>query len=132
MGKIGGLAATKTVLPVFTHPGPLYLAHDEDVAALSARCATENGLGGKIYFAAGENQWTLRSIAEKLAGKAGNPLRIIPFPWRMVWAALRALEAAGLRPPFPSDSVLSLGRPAPAQEIAALTRLPGTFREFDQ
>ncbi|HSP73914.1 MAG TPA: sugar nucleotide-binding protein, partial [Gaiellaceae bacterium] len=78
------------LLPTFTDR-KLHPAHVDDVAALVGRLLDEPCTGEPIVAAA-RQPLTLSQIL-----RAANPrLRIVPVPWRLVWAPLRALELAGL------------------------------------
>lgn len=90
------------LLPTFTDR-KLHPAHADDVAAL-VRLLLDEPSSDEAIVAAARQPLTLAQIL-----RAANPrLRTVPVPWRLVWVPLRALELAGLEPPFRSDSVLSL------------------------
>lgn len=90
------------LLPVFSNR-KLHPAHEDDVGALVA-ALVEREPPPEPVVAAADQPLTLAQVLRAL-----NPrLVTVPVPWQAVWAPLRALEAAGLEPPFRSDSVVSL------------------------
>jgi nucleoside-diphosphate-sugar epimerase len=54
-----------------------------------------------------------RDLLLALAAQEGRHCRFIPFPWQLVYAALRVGEFFRLRMPFRADSLLGLVRSAP-------------------
>jgi hypothetical protein len=61
---------------------------------------------------------SFRQLLTAVAASQGNRCRLVPVPWRLVYAAVRLAE---LVPSFPlrSDSVLGLVRPAPSVPASA-------------
>jgi nucleoside-diphosphate-sugar epimerase len=55
-----------------------------------------------------------RQVLEGFARQAGIRPRLIPVPWRPVYAAMRAGERVGAPLPLRADSLLGLVRPAPS------------------
>ena len=54
----------------------------------------------------------------------------LPLPWRPVWLALRVAEAAGLRPGFRSDSLVSLMYQNPKPDFDPMHKLGIQCRPF--
>src|ERR1044072_4093979 len=87
----------------------LYPAHEEDVAELVHRI-----LGGRAasvrgpVIAASERGMTLREILAALAAGRRKKVWMVPIPWRLHWALLKAAGGGGLRPPLPRGSALSV------------------------
>ncbi len=100
------LALRLPVVPVFSSRR-LHLAHEDDLTALFA-ALLERGATGRTIVAAAREALPLAEIFGRIANAGGRRLRTVPVPWWTVWAPLRAAEAVGLRPPFRSDSVVSL------------------------
>jgi nucleoside-diphosphate-sugar epimerase len=118
-----GRLARLPVLPIFSDRA-LHPAHEDDVAALVVSLLDAEPPAEPVVAAA-DQPLTLAQILRAL-----NPrIRTVPVPWHAVWAPLRALEAAGLDPPFRSDSVLSLV--SLDEQPFAHARAPETpFRRF--
>lgn len=132
MGALLDQAATRTWVPVISHPGSLYLAHEEDLSALVAALAVGDVKPGPVpWLAAGPRAWTLERLVQEMARRTGHRVRTIPVPWRLAWAGLKALESSGLRPSFRSDSVRSIAHPIPPNQLAALcTSTLVSFRDY--
>lgn len=114
------------LLPVFSGRR-LHLAHEDDLAALVARLLDEGA--DRPVAAAAEESLPLAEILRRIARAEGRSTRTVRVPWRAVWAPLRALEALGLRPPFRSDSVLSLVS-LDERPFEHAARPPAPFRPF--
>lgn len=132
MGALAAQVASARWLPAVHHPRTLRLTHEDDLSALVAEIVADKCAGGVApWLAAADRTWRLETLLKTMAQRQGRRLRVVPVPWQLAWIGLRSLEAVGVRGSFRSDSVLSLGRPAPADEIRAL-RVPATkFRDFD-
>jgi NADH dehydrogenase len=98
------------VLPLFGGGAQIqYLVHDEDLVNFICDCAA-----GKISAQPGpvtvahEQPWQFRQLLMEIAQAKGKRLSFIPVPWRLIWAALKCAEMAGLRIDFRSDSLVSL------------------------
>jgi nucleoside-diphosphate-sugar epimerase len=63
---------------------------------------------------------SLANMMRSFARQQGNSAVFLPVPWRMLWAALRAAEAAGLKLKFRSDSLVSLMNQNPAPDFGRL------------
>lgn len=106
--RLAALAERATLLPVFTGR-PLHLAHEDDLAGLVVSLSlADYPVAGAAVPAAAAGPLTLREVILRVAAARGRRVRVAPMPWQAAWAGLRALELAGLRPPFRSDSVRSL------------------------
>jgi nucleoside-diphosphate-sugar epimerase len=87
----------------------LHLAHEDDLAALVEGILARWPAGaGRVYVAASAETLEFGELLRSLALQAGRHPRFVRLPWRIVRDALRLLEAIGARPPFRSDSLLSL------------------------
>lgn len=105
--RLAALADRAPVLPALAGR-QLHLAHEDDVAALVASLALADVPEGEVVPAAAPGPLTLAEILRRIGEAHGRTVRVVPLPWRAVWAGLRALELAGLAPAFRSDSVRSL------------------------
>jgi nucleoside-diphosphate-sugar epimerase len=131
MGRLAALVMARRWIPVLRHPGPLHLTHDEDLAALISYLAeTRRPAARAPWLAAGPRGWRLEELVQEMARRAGRSVRTVPVPWQLAWAGLRALEAAGLRPAFRSDNVLSLGHPIPPEQLSHLERAGWPMRDY--
>jgi len=109
----------------------LYLSHVDDLARLT-EWLLQNSWAPEhaLITAANPRPYTLREIIELLAQHkdAGNP-RLLPVPWRLAWAGVRSLEAAGVKTKFRSDSILSLVHQNPNPDFTAIPD-EIVFRDF--
>ena len=112
-GMLGSLERMVERLMVVPTPVPreleVRLTHEDDVAILIAGI-----LGmwpadkGKVLVAVPEKPIMFADLLHSLAGQTNGQTRFVRLPWRAVWLGLQILEAIGLRPPFRSDSLVSL------------------------
>lgn len=132
IARISAQALRGRLVPVIQHPGALHLVHEDDLAALVSSLATsEVPPGTTPWLAAGERTWSLEALLLETARRAGRRVRTVIVPWRLVWGGLKGLEILGLRPSFRSDSVLSLTKPVPPEQLACLQRFPLIrFRDY--
>jgi nucleoside-diphosphate-sugar epimerase len=100
----------------------LYLSHGNDLARLiewllQNSPATDNG----PITAANPRPYSLREIIQLLAQRTdANKPRLLPVPWRLAWAGVRSLEAAGVNTKFRSDSILSLVHQNPNPDFSTV------------
>ena len=73
---------------------------------------------------------SLRKMMTIFAERKARKAVFLPFPWRLLWLPLRIAEAAGLRLPFRSDSLISLMNQNPAPDFSALRNLNIRMRPF--
>jgi hypothetical protein len=72
-------------------------------------------------IAANSNPYTLRDIIQLLAQTVeARKARLVPVPWRLAWAGVRSLEAAGINTKFRSDSILSLVHQNPNPDFSTV------------
>lgn len=68
-----------------------------------------------VVIAADPEPASLDAVVRDLIRAQGLRRRwLVPMPWQVVWAGLRAMEAVGLKPRLRSDSVISLMNQDPA------------------
>jgi nucleoside-diphosphate-sugar epimerase len=109
----------------------LYLSHQNDLAQLIDWLLQDSqAMGGAPMIAANPQAYTFREIIQLLAqtNRTRTP-RLVPVPWRLAWAGVRSLEAAGVNTKFRSDSILSLVHQNPHPDFSTV---PGEviFRDF--
>ncbi len=133
---VAGLARMADRLPVIPlivgDHSPMLMAHEQDLAELVAAIADgrEQPAPGRPLVAANPQPITLRGLLTSLAGARGRSPHFVPVPWRAVFSVLKSCERLGMRPPFRSDSALSLAT-ANTQPFSAASG-PSTvaFRPF--
>jgi nucleoside-diphosphate-sugar epimerase len=87
----------------------LYPVHEDDLASLIVKvCADQEPLYDGPIIAAPEKGQTFRNILKIIAARNHRSVHLVPVPWRLFWAILKAAETAGLNLGFRSDSLLSL------------------------
>jgi len=109
----------------------LYLSHESDLARL-IEWLLQNSLATSIkpIVAANPRPYALREIIQLLAQTTGaKKARFVPVPWRLAWAGVRSLEAAGVNTKFRSDSILSLVHQNPRPDFSAVPE-GLVFRDF--
>ncbi len=105
----------------------LFVTHDVALCELIEALIAGGRDRRRVLFAAHEVPTSLRAVALELARARGIRLRVMPVPAGLAYAALRALELAGVPTPYRSDSVRSLVNPIPLDQVAALERGPVVF-----
>jgi nucleoside-diphosphate-sugar epimerase len=100
-------------LPIVPLPIPpaleLTMVHEDDLAVLMEQLLEQwPASSGRLLVAAATQTLTFAELLRSLALRAQRRPRFARLPWRVVWLGLRMLEAAGVTPPFRSDSLLSL------------------------
>lgn len=132
-GMMGSLAKMVR-LPVTPMVGSgrqqLLLVHEEDlghaVASLAARGDVPVGVP---IFAAAATPVSLKELMRMTAQAKGRSPIFLPIPWRLIWLALKAAEACGLRPRTRSDSLVALVHANPAPDMSHTASLGLVFRE---
>jgi NADH dehydrogenase len=109
----GSLARAVERLPIVPLVVPddlgVTAVHEEDLALLLERLLERWPDGsGKLFVAASERTLTFGGLLRSLSAKSGHSRPLVGIPWPVAWLGLRAIEALGARPPFPSDRLLSL------------------------
>lgn len=109
-GAVARLAALP-VVPVLGAKSYQFTVHRDDVVTGIRRAIEQPELTGVIGVADPQPVPVPRLLTELAAGQPG---RLVPIPWRPVYSAMRAAEAARIPLPLRADSVLGLVRPAPS------------------
>jgi nucleoside-diphosphate-sugar epimerase len=124
-GLFGAMVAAlsrRAVAPMVGGRQRLFVTHDERLCSLVAAVLDRRPPAAGPVFAAHEVPSTLRAIAAQIARAHGRRLTAIGLPSLLVYLGLRSAELAGLSLPFRSDSLLSLARPVPLDQVSALAR----------
>jgi nucleoside-diphosphate-sugar epimerase len=96
---------------------PQYLVHEDDLAAAVRRSAMGE-FRGRVLTVAHSQGWLLRDLILRMAAEQRKKVTLVGVPWRLIFAALKTAETAGLKPGFRSDSVVSLVYQDAAPEFA--------------
>ena len=135
----GGMAGALTKLtrlplvPVVAARSHQFTVHHDDFAEAIVALVGATEVCTDPIGIANPNPVTFRELVEGLARLDGRTCRTVPFAWRPVFGALRTSERLGLDPPFRSDSLLGLVRPAPdVPNLQVLDDLGVTLRRFGQ
>ncbi|MGO9956135.1 MAG: NAD-dependent epimerase/dehydratase family protein [Solirubrobacteraceae bacterium] len=101
------------VIPVIGRSCRQFMVHADDMAgavvALLEGPTTASGPVGLAHPEAVEFETIIRA----LAARRGKRPTLISIPWRPVYGAMRAAEAASVKLPLRADSLLGLVAPAP-------------------
>lgn len=126
-GMIGSLKkmANLPLVPVVGARSYQYTVHEEDLAGAFVVLVHASELPGIPLGLANPEPVPFRLLMEGIAVAAGRPHpRLIPIPWKPLYAALRLGERTPAKLPFRADSLLGLVRPAPgvngAEEVRGL------------
>src|ERR1022692_597251 len=115
-GMAGSLKkmAELPVVPVVGAKSYQYTVHEEDLADAFVVLAHASKLPNIPLGLANPEPVPFRLLMERIAAAAGRPRsRLIPLPWRPLYAALWLGERTPVKLPFRADSLLGLVRPAP-------------------
>lgn len=101
------------VVPLLAPPGvAIFLIHEADLCEIMVRLLARPDAGrGLLLAAAATPAVPFRQVLEEISEVLGRKPRLVPVPWRLSWAALRAAEILGVPVPFRSDSLVSLVHP---------------------
>jgi len=111
---------------------PQYLVHEDDLGRAVTRGLAENWQNqnpGPITIANPE-MWRFRDLVLACAARLGRSVKLVSVPWRAVYLALKAAEAAGVKLSFRSDSVLSLVNQNQNPDFGALKRFNIQVRPY--
>jgi nucleoside-diphosphate-sugar epimerase len=114
-GMVGALrkVAALPVVPLLRPDSYQYTVHVDDMA----RCVVatvEQPSTHRVVGVANPRRVPFSEIIRTLrATGTAKPLRGVPVPAALLYRALRAAEAMGIRSPFRADSLLGLVQPAP-------------------
>ena len=132
VGSLSELVTRANRVPVFGGGKQvLYLNHRADLSEFVARFARGEIDAGGTFTLACDVPWTFREILQGVAVANGRYVAFHSLPWKPVYWLLKALEKAGRRPGFRSDSLLSLMNQDPKPDFSTYRRLELGFRNFD-
>jgi nucleoside-diphosphate-sugar epimerase len=112
-GVFGGIrrqVQNSRILPMIgSGLSPQYLLHEKTLAESILRAV--NGEFDSVRAApitlAHPEPWRFRDLVKSIAASEGRRVALMPVPWQLLFAGIRAGEALGLNLPFRSDSVIS-------------------------
>jgi nucleoside-diphosphate-sugar epimerase len=114
-GMAGSLKkmADLPVVPVVAAKSHQYTVHEEDLADAFVVLARSSKLPDIPLGLANPEPVPFRLLMEQIASATGRSrFRLIPIPWRPLYAALWLGERFAIKLPFRADSLLGLVRPA--------------------
>jgi nucleoside-diphosphate-sugar epimerase len=119
------------VTPLLARKSHQYTVHEEDVANAVVRLASLPEIPVLPLGIAHPEPVQFDRLVRAVARADGHASHLVPVPWQLAYATLRAGEAAGIRLPFRADSLLGLARPAHEVPHQSLARELGlSFRPF--
>lgn len=119
------------VTPLLAGASHQYTVHEEDAAAAVVRLASLPEIPVLPLGIAHPEPVRFDRLLRAIGRADGHVPHLLPVPWQLAYATLRAGEVAGVRLPFRADSLLGLARPAhevPQQSLT--TELGLSFRPF--
>jgi nucleoside-diphosphate-sugar epimerase len=109
-----------------------YLLHEEDLArVVLGRLERGVSHGTGPIAVAHERGWEMRELLAEIGRALDKRVSFLPLPWQLPWLGLKALELAGVRTSFRSDSLLSLAHQNPHPSFALLKSLGFECRPFE-
>jgi len=131
-GKLVTQVRQSSVIPLIGDGSQIqFLVHQEDLAAFIERWAAgEIKIVPDILTAANERPWAFKQLLLEIARVLGKKPKLIPLPWRFVWAGLKSAELCGLRLNFRSDSLVSLMHQNPKPDLSANAEIGLACRPF--
>jgi nucleoside-diphosphate-sugar epimerase len=124
-GGSSGMAAALTrlstlpLVPLVAARARQFTIHEDDLAEAIAVVVAAPVTPTLPIGVAHETPIAFQELLASFAAQQGKTPRFVPFPWPLLYGALRAGEIAHLRLPFRSDSLLGLVHPAPEVPNAA-------------
>ena len=133
-GGMAGSLRKMTRLPVTPLPAGgsyQYTVHEDDVVTALVRLASVPQIPLVPLGIAHPEPVKFSHLVRAIGRTDGRTPHLLPVPWQVAYAGLRAGEAAGVGLPFRADSLLGLARPAPAVPNQGKLRDLGlSFRPF--
>lgn len=131
-GRLATQAASSAVIPMpASRMQRQYLVHHDDLAAAVRAALDADASPATPATVAHDRPWPLPEIVRAMARAHGRAPLIAPAPWRLVWLALRAAEAARIPIGLRSDSLVSLVYQDPNPRFNAAEALGVSCRPFD-
>lgn len=126
-GMAGSLKkmAALPVVPIVGSKSYQYTLHEEDLANAFVVLAQASNVPNIPLGLANPEPVPFRWLMERIVAAAGHPhSRLVPLPWRPLYAALWLSGRTPVKLPFRADSLIGLVRPAPyvsgAEAVCAL------------
>jgi nucleoside-diphosphate-sugar epimerase len=117
--------------PLLAGESHQYTVHEEDAAAAVVQLASLPEIPLLPLGIAHPEPVKFDHLVRAIGRADGRTPRLLPVPWQVAYATLRAGELARARLPFRADSLLGLARPAPEVPNQGKTRELGlSFRPF--
>jgi nucleoside-diphosphate-sugar epimerase len=109
-GKLVAQLRRSSLIPLIGDGSQIqFLVHNEDLSTLIENWASgEIKISSGIFTAANERPWVFKQLLLEIAHGQNKKIKLIPLPWRLVWAGLKTAEICGVRLNFRSDSLISL------------------------
>ena len=132
-GRLVEQIRRSSVLPIAGDGSQIqYMVHDEDLAAVAVRFAEGNfAAPNRPITAAHDKPWTFREVLREIGMRVDRQPKLIPIPWRMIWAPLKMAEMCGCPLGFRSDSLVSLMHQNPRPDFSPPADFGFVFRPFD-
>jgi len=119
------------ITPLIAGKSRQYTVHEEDVARAMVRLASVPEIPLLPLGIAHPEPVTFGHLLRTIGRSDGRVPHLVPVPWRVAYAMLRAGEYVGAPLPFRADSLRGLARPAPQVPSQNETRDLGlSFRPF--
>jgi nucleoside-diphosphate-sugar epimerase len=119
------------ITPLLAGESHQYTVHEQDAATAVVRLASLPEIPLLPLGLAHPEPVKFDRLLREIGRADGHMPHLLPVPWRLAYAALRAGEVGGAHLPFRADSLLGLARPA--QEVpnqSAASELGLSFRPF--
>ena len=101
------------MVPVIAGGARQYIVREDDLMTVIAALATGRGTADQeTIFCRISIPCLASGSVESVRAPEGRRCRLVPVPWQLVYALLRAAELLRLRLPFRADSLLGLVRTA--------------------
>jgi nucleoside-diphosphate-sugar epimerase len=115
-GMVGALRKMTRlpVTPLVAGKSLQFTVHEDDAAEAIVTMATVPEVPNEPLGIASSEPVRFEQLIRAIAWADGHRCRLVPVPWQMVYAGLRAGELLRLPLPFRADSLLGLVRPAPS------------------
>lgn len=112
-GVFGGIRKqlrNSRILPLIGNgQSPQYLLHESTLAEAVVRAVSGefDSTSAAPITLAHPSPMPFRDLVRDVANAENRKVKLLPIPWQLLWAGVRAGEWAGLRLPFRSDSIVS-------------------------
>ncbi|WCL51272.1 NAD-dependent epimerase/dehydratase family protein [Leptospira sp. GIMC2001] len=109
----------------------LYLAHEQDLASAINEISNKfQNFNSKVIILASDEPIEFKEVLKRIAKSVGKWIFLIPIPWWVFYSLLRILEIIKIKPPFKSDSLISLINQDKNPDFSYLSKLETKFRKF--